>query len=65
MAVTWKKFAFEGDYVVALFNRHTLESGDSLTINEDEQKLNHGSFTLNGTSHLIINGSGRLCVIGA
>ena len=47
-----------------LFGRHTLESGDSLTIEEGEQKLNHGAFVINGTGSLTVNGSGQLCIIG-
>ncbi|MFH1616906.1 MAG: hypothetical protein ABIG61_17710, partial [Planctomycetota bacterium] len=51
------------DVDIALFRRHTLESGDDLTIGEDEQKLVYETFTINGTGSLTINGSGELCVI--
>ena len=49
----------------SLFRRHTLESDDDLTIGEDEQKLIHDTFFINGTGSLTVNGSGELCVIGA
>jgi len=52
------------DINIALFRRHTLESGDDLTIGEDEQKLLCDTFFINGTGSLTINGCGELCVIG-
>ena len=53
------------DVDIALFRRHTLEAGDFLTVGEDEQKLVHDTFAINGTGSLTIDGSGELCTIGA
>jgi len=52
------------DVNIALFRRHTLETGDSLTVGENEQKLVADVFTINGAGSIAIDGSGELIVIG-
>ena len=67
MKYVFNPFSNQFDVVIdnALFRRHTLEAGDNLTIEEDEQKLVLDTFFINGTGSLTVNGSGELCVIGA